>query len=145
MTEIEIKSAHSATRLRFSNLEGDYFLASLNNPEYSGAVRVWEYTESEGLAGLFKTLADDWRGWDGERAWSSIEGEFSITCSHDRLGHVTLDAAMHHDFGALEPWRVRGSIVVDAGQLDAIYRSVRSLMPQYLPRGEIHTPWWAPN
>lgn len=125
MTEMEIKSAHSGACLRFSNIEGDYFHVSLKSPEYSGTVRVWAYTDANGLVGLFESLARDWRGWSDERTWSSIEGEFAIACAHDKLGHITLNVTIHQDFGGSEPWRLRASIVVDAGQLETIANNAK--------------------
>jgi hypothetical protein len=125
MKEMEIKSAHSGTRLRFSDIQGDYFYATLTSPEYSGTVRIWAYTASYGLAELFEAMAKQWRGWTGEMNWSSIEGEFAITCTRDKLGHITLNIEMRQDFGDLEPWRLRAGLVVDAGQLDRIAKDAR--------------------
>ncbi len=120
MEEFEIKSAHSATRLHFLGIEGDYFRVEMTNPEYSGAVRVWAYTDAQGLADLFAAIAENWKGWQGEKKWSSIEGEFSIIATSDKLGHISLAIEMHHDFGATEPWRLKATVAVDAGQLNAI-------------------------
>ena len=115
---MEIKSSHSATRLRFSDIRGDYFHANLTNPEYSGTVKIWAYTDAHYLVDLLASMAENWQGWTGEKKWSSIEGEFSITCTHDKLGHISLDVEMHQDFE--EPWRLRASLLVDAGQLEKI-------------------------
>ncbi len=125
MKEMEIKSAHSATCLRFSDIQGEYFYASLVSPEFSGSVRVWAYTDSQWLAALFTEMAENWQGWKEELKWSSIEEEFTITCTHDKLGHITLYVEMHHDFGSLEPWRLKASLVVDAGQLETISKDAK--------------------
>ena len=125
MEEMEIKSAHSGARLRFSDIQGDYFYATLTSPEYSGTVRIWAYTDSHGLANLFTSMAEKWRGWTEEMKWSSIEGEFSMTCSRDKLGHITLNIELRQEFGDLEPWRLRAALVVDAGQLETIAKDAR--------------------
>ena len=122
---MQIKSAESDTYLRFSDIQGDYFLASLAGHNYSANMRVWAYTDPHGLANLFGSMAASWRGWDGEKKWSSIEGEFSISCTHDQLGHITLDIEMKQDFGTPEAWRLKVRIVVDAGQLEAIAGQAR--------------------
>jgi hypothetical protein len=126
MEEIEIKSAHSASLIRFFGIEGDYFRVEMTNPEYSGAVRVWAYTDAHGLADLFAIIAENWKGWQGEKKWSSIEGEFSIIATSDKLGHISLSVEMHHDFGATEPWQLKSTVVVDAGQLDAIAKDAKA-------------------
>ena len=41
-------------------------------------------------ARFFAELAADWRGWDGERRWRSLEGEMEIEASHDGRGHVLI-------------------------------------------------------
>ena len=123
MEEMEIKSTHSNTRLRFFDMKGDEFHASLTSPGYSGTVKVWE---ADGLVDLFTFMEKNWKGWNGEEKWSSVEGEFSIACTHDKLGHITLSIEMHQDFGSLEPWRLKASLVVDAGQLDVISKDART-------------------
>jgi Family of unknown function (DUF6228) len=125
MEEILIKSSESDTHLRFSAIQGDYFNANLASHCYSATVRVWAYTDQHGLADLFEALAVSWRGWTGEKKWVSLEGEFSITCTHDKLGHIKLDIEMHQDFGTPESWRLKASIIVDAGQLEVIAKDAR--------------------
>jgi hypothetical protein len=40
------------------------------------------------LAAFFGRLAADWRGWDGERVWESLEHDLRLAATHD--GHVQL-------------------------------------------------------
>ena len=122
---MEIKSAESDTNLRFSDIQGDYFLASLAGHNFSATVRVWAYTDPHGLDNLFQTMATSWRGWDGEKKWSSIEGEFAISCTHDKLGHIMFDIEMKQDFGTPETWHLKVHIVVEAGQLEAIAKEAK--------------------
>ncbi|MEZ4483310.1 MAG: DUF6228 family protein [Syntrophotaleaceae bacterium] len=117
---MEIKSAHSNTKLRFFNINGDYFHASLTSPEFAGTVRVWVYTDSLSLADLFVEMANSWAGWSEQKSWASIEGEFSIFCTHDKLGHITINVEMRQEFGSLEPWNIKACLVVDAVQLEKI-------------------------
>lgn len=74
---------------------------------------------------LFETLAENWKGWSEEKKWSSIEGEFAITCTHDKRGHIKLDIEMHQEFGSSEPWRLRASLVLEAGQLERIAKDAK--------------------
>jgi hypothetical protein len=122
---MEIKSAESDTRLRLSDLQGDYFLGNLTGRNYSATVRIWAYTDAHGLVDLLEGMAVSWRGWSGEKKWSSIEGEFSISCTHDKLGHISLDIEMQQDFGTPEAWRLKATLLIDAGQLEAIAKDAK--------------------
>jgi hypothetical protein len=57
--------------------------------------------------------------------WSSFEQEFAMTCTRDKPGHITFNIELRHDFGGLEPWHLRASLVVDAGQFEAIARDAK--------------------
>lgn len=127
MEEMRIKSAYSNTHLRFFDIKGDEFHASLTSADYSGTVKVWAYTDIHGMANLFESMAENWHGWSGEKKWASIEGEFAITCVHDALGHITLSIEMHKEFGSAEMWRLKGTLVVDAGLLEAIANDAKLL------------------
>ena len=127
MEEFEIKSAHSAARIRFFGIDGDCFHVEVTNPESSGTVGVWAYTDANGPADFFAVLSENWRGWQGEKKWSSIEGEFSIVATTDKLGHISLTVEMQHDFGAAEPWRLKATVVIDAGQLEAIAKDAKAV------------------
>ena len=45
--------------------------------------------------GLFEEMAIEWRGWDREKSWGSLEGEFDLTETSDSTGHVTLLASVY--------------------------------------------------
>ena len=124
---MEIKSSHSGTILRFSEIDGDYFHVSIENPIFSGTVRAWGYTDAHGLVRLFDSLAKDWKGWNGNRDWETIEGEFKISCSHDGLGHIRMSVEIQQDFGSDEPWKLKAGLIVDAMQLDQIAKDAKNL------------------
>jgi len=130
MKEIEIKSTQSNTTLTLFSLEGEFFYAKISNLAFSGTVRVSTYTDPMGISNLFKEMATEWAGWDKEKKWSSIEGGFSITCKHDKLGHITIEINMDKDDGSPEPWRLTTNLVLEAGQLDEISNSVKIFFEQ---------------
>jgi Family of unknown function (DUF6228) len=70
---------------------------------------------------LFRRLADDWRGWEGERTWSSLEGDLDLAATHDGLGHVALRVRLRSG-PYEEDWLATGTIWLEAGQLDATAR-----------------------
>ena len=44
----------------------------------------------EPLADFFADVADDWRGWSGTKEWNGMEGGLRLSCTHDKVGHVTM-------------------------------------------------------
>jgi hypothetical protein len=95
-------------------------------------VSVYELEKNEtirGLGRLFESLARDWRGWEGERIWSSLEGEFQVAALHDGLGTIELVVRLGH----LDPttdglWQATASLFVDAGGLDTLARTAVSAL-----------------
>ena len=75
------------------------------------SVSVWDY--GAGPAGFFQSLADDWKGWDGERSWSSLEGQLVIEARHDGKGLIICEVAI----GSKIPpaWSLRASTTFGAG------------------------------
>lgn len=72
-------------------------------------------------AGLFADMAAQWSGWPDALTWDSLEGELSLSCTHDRLGHVAIRVELrsgHMD----DDWRVKATVLAEAGQLEAIAR-----------------------
>ena len=124
MPEVIIKSADSSASLVFSDIEGDYFTARFLSPELNVSKRVWGYTDCELLVDLFEYLAQEWKGWDGEKNWSSLEGEFSVSCSADKKGHVHLRLKFKQHEGR-EPWAAEPSLNLEAGMLEGVARNVR--------------------
>lgn len=80
-----------------------------------------------GLADYFERLADDWRGWKGERRWASLEDDLELAASHDGLGTVTLTARLRTEAFAHHRWSASTELVLDAGGLDRISRAARVL------------------
>jgi Family of unknown function (DUF6228) len=48
----------------------------------------------DGLATFFRELADAIGGFDGERAFNSLEGQLTIDCAHDGRGTVTCEVTL---------------------------------------------------
>jgi hypothetical protein len=68
--EVLIKSTDSAATLVLSDKLGDYFTASYQSPDLCASATIWgDYTECKALVNLFESIAKDWQGWEGERAW----------------------------------------------------------------------------
>jgi uncharacterized protein DUF6228 len=65
------------------------------------------------LVRFFADLERHWRGWDGDRVYESLEGEFRIAARH--LGgrvQLTVDLGKHMP----DDWRAQVTLTVDAGE-----------------------------
>jgi hypothetical protein len=70
-------------------------------------------------------LADSWRGWDGERHFSSLEGELTIDAVHD--GHLRLAICLREVDGPI--WKAEISVTLDPGEdLTNAARDVRAVV-----------------
>lgn len=87
---------------------------------------VYEFDGYAALAAFFDEMASSWRGWVGEREFSSLEGELEITATHD--GHVRMSVRLSQSSGPGE-WTVDAKLTIDAGEdLRAAADSVRALV-----------------
>lgn len=102
-----------------NNRDGDYFDAQLTGDAVSAKKGIWGYTDTNDLVRLFESMAQDWRGWNGERHWASIEGDFDITATSDNLGHIRLDVVILNN-NPEDDWQVNAPIYLDAGGLDRL-------------------------
>jgi hypothetical protein len=68
---------------------------------------------ADGLRAFVRTLADDWRGWDGVRTWDSLEKELSLDARHDRRGYVSIGVTLRRTGGG---WSARTVFVLEAGE-----------------------------
>ena len=95
-----------------------WFTARLVGPSLSASVEVYEL-HFQRWAGFFRDLARDWRGWDGERVVESTEGHLRLSCSADRLGHVSICVGLAGDWGP-SAWQAQATVSLDAGSLDEV-------------------------
>jgi len=124
--EVTIKSSRSAGELKLSDPKPpsshypvEYLRVSLKDKDIAASsAKIYIY-EPHSLASFFEDLAANWKGWEGVKEWSSVEGDFSLSSTSDALGHivmkVTLKSGLYED-----DWCVKAVINIDAGQLDEI-------------------------
>lgn len=121
---VSIRSSQSNSYLVFSGIEREDFGVTFRIRDARVGLRVWRDDAGMPLVELFRSMARDWRGWEGARSWRSREGGLKLSCTSDRLGHVTLEVTMN-GFEKPESWRFTGTLVVDPGQLDRIANEVQ--------------------
>jgi hypothetical protein len=97
------------------------FKVRLADHDLSAVGRVYAGHADTHPASLFARMAAHWRGWQGEFAWESLEGELGLHCAQDRTGHVSIRVALRS--GATEgDWTVRATVMAEAGQLEDLAR-----------------------
>jgi hypothetical protein len=79
---------------------------------------------------FFKSLAESWRGWEGEKTWEDLEHRVGLTATCDRTGHVTLKVMVQD---SQYSGRATLPIYLEAGGLEAVAKRVESWFTQALP------------
>jgi hypothetical protein len=132
--EVIIKSSRSSSELKLSDPKPprsrypvEYLRVSLKDKEIApSSAKVYIY-EPHGLAALFADLATNWRGWEGAKEWSSVEEDFSLSCTSDALGHVALKVTLKS--GVYEDdWYLQAVIHIAAGQLEEMAATVKEFL-----------------
>lgn len=125
MDNVVIKSANTAATLTFCERDGDYFTVVYDSPTVKLRRKIWGYTDCDFLVDLFQFIAKEWKGWDGAKEWSSIEGEFGVSATSDTLGHVMLCFSFK-EFESMELWEAKVNLGLDSGQTEAIAKKVEA-------------------
>jgi hypothetical protein len=126
--ELEIRSAHEGSYLRFSHAERraaggdfDYCRIELAGAAFSGRLRAYD-TNWAGVTAFFQDLSDNWRGWRGVKNWGSLEGQVELRATSDSLGHASLRVLLRED-ALVQEWRVEATLIVEAGQLQPVAKA----------------------
>ena len=81
--------------------------------EASSRVSAHYASEFDDLVTFFRQLAADWRGWDGERTYESLEYDLRLTATHD--GYVRLAVQLWQQAGR-QGWSVAAVISLEPGE-----------------------------
>jgi hypothetical protein len=124
--KVVIQSSNSGARLTFSDPEFspdsrlNYFVVTVEDAGLTAASRIYAYM-AEGLAELFTDIAENWRGWKGEKKTETIEGDLALTCTSDTLGHTFVKISLS---SLKYNWTVQTTLRLDAGQLEEIAKQL---------------------
>ena len=128
MGEVAIRSNRGSDQLVLWAVKPrDQWRARLDFGDLVAEAKVYERHSRDALHldAYFADLATQWRGWAGAKEWESLG--LRLSARHDGLGHVTLGATLDQDYTMADRWRVRASLVLDAGSLDTLARAARAL------------------
>ena len=122
-----IKSANSDTTLELKDPQGHYCQVRVTAHDHPARKRVYMYRDGPHLGSLFRAAAADWRGWNGERCWKSVDGELAVSLEADGLGHVTVSVSLGDELGDRpDPWCLQTTLTLEAGQLDRVARDAET-------------------
>ena len=117
-----IKSSRSDAVIEFSMPREEFVEVSLARHDLKARRLVSLYTNPTGIAALFRSMADEWRGWSGPKSWESLEGEMALAAVHDGVGHITLRVALVN-LDAGEPWKLETELELEPGALEALAKA----------------------
>jgi hypothetical protein len=125
MDSLTIKSSCSDCSLSFRERDGEYFKVVLTSHDHSASVRVWGYEDSHLLASLFQKMLQLTNDKSAELSWCSIEGEFELHATADKVGHIYLRAVLNNvNKGTFEPWKLEATIASEIGQIEKAAKEV---------------------
>lgn len=115
----ETKLVLHSKRLNSDGWLDSYFVA-IQARNFQAEIEVSNQPYGTSPDEFFETLAANWRGWEGEKSWGAIEGEYSLVATADSVGHITLIATLASD--PFPPsWSGSISLILEAGQLEQLF------------------------
>jgi hypothetical protein len=102
--------------LRLVEPTPDTYIARLIAAELQAEAAVFHFG-GDYLDKFLADLATDWRGWKGEREWSSLEGTLALRASISAGGEVIIAVSITERHWT---WAVSGNVHIENGRLDSI-------------------------
>ncbi|WGM19806.1 DUF6228 family protein [Paenarthrobacter sp. OM7] len=88
--------------------------------------RVYDLDGWSRLLSFFEEIEASWRGWDGDKLFTSPEGDFRLVAKH--VGHIHFSIELN-EFQRLDPWSAKGEFDLDPGEeLTATVEALRALL-----------------
>ena len=108
-----IKCSKNQGELEFSEREGltqaagsEYFRVTIRSQNMSAFTNVYSFDPFDySLKKFFEELAKNWKGFDGEKEWKSLEGEFTLICISDNLGHFAIRSIIRNNLDSCKKHR----------------------------------------
>ncbi|WTW97308.1 DUF6228 family protein [Streptomycetaceae bacterium NBC_01309] len=105
------------------------FIATAEDVDLSARVRVATSPGAGDLSGFLGELADNFRGWEGARTWSSWGRGLVATADYRSRGQVAITWCLARRFADEEPWRVEITTVIEAGaEMSSLSSEVAAFM-----------------
>jgi hypothetical protein len=118
-----IKSSVNSLAIEMRAENVDSIVVKVTEFQIQAETPVYTYI-SQGIGEFFTKLSNNWKGWQGNIEWGSLEGELNLKASCDRLGHIFLSVQLKK--GAPPIWEVHTELMLEAGQLEYLASKARA-------------------
>lgn len=112
-----LRGIHDDAVLELASTQPDVYTATLRASDVSATVQVFHFG-GDYIGEFFRSLARDWRGWEGPREWRSLERVLGFDASINRAGLVQLRVTLR-DTG-MYTWLVQYDLAIENGALDTL-------------------------
>ena len=124
---VEFKSSDNGATIKFTLIDsfadGINFALEVNSP--FGSAKVHSSTYYYGSpAVLFKSIASEWKGWKGEKAWSDLESSLVLIARSDSIGHTQLTVKLTDHLSSFQT-----VLIFEAGQLENMAIEIDKSLP----------------
>jgi hypothetical protein len=101
-----------------------YYSVTLSCPHVTATIRVDNASFGISPVRLFSEINENWKGWNGEKSWGSLEGEFDLSATSDNIGKILLVCKVQTDYA--EP---RAEVVfeffLELGQTESYLKNMK--------------------
>jgi hypothetical protein len=121
-----ISSRASAFALSLRVMEGDSIALVLSGP---CAAEVFLDIDPDGLSlcSFLRNLSEQTQPWSGERIWSALHVDASISATCSSSGIVLLHVEVSRSASALENWSAHATIETELGALSILEHASSSI------------------
>lgn len=95
------------------------YVARINSERLSAEALV-DFSPNGNPTAFLEDLANNWKGWEGEKKFETYESELIIEASHDGRGHIDLQVYLSTNQEPRNPWNVKALIELEAGDLERL-------------------------
>jgi hypothetical protein len=135
--EFVIKSLISDRKLVFSDSDpyDDYFRVELRG-SVSAGVTVYAHIyarDAKYFREVFQELGQLDKPWGGHETWVSIESDFSLSISCDKLGHVCFEVKMQLEQAQPEEAYISANLMTDLSAMPSIAEEAQKFFAERSP------------
>ena len=102
----------------------EFYSVTLASPQMKGTMKVDNAPYGESPVHLLQSIEREWKGWSGEKGWGSLEGEFNLSATSDKTGHIFLNARIHSGFAPPSSC-LELELIVESGQMANIVKEAQ--------------------
>ena len=103
----------------FGPYESWEYEAHLAAHSVTARVKVYDHVPTR-FRDFFASLAEDWKGWVGERHYESLEPMLKLSARHNGRGVAEFTALLRAGASTMFDWSVSQRLSIELGQLERI-------------------------